>query len=98
MFEIELLVCIKMDFELNSQQRLICHKTKQTTKNKRVDTSKTLNNQKTNINPINPETARLEPYPGSWLKIRLAQTEILTHILVTRVPSGIIQWQVQMKI
>ena len=28
MFEIELLICIKMDLALNNQQWLICHKTK----------------------------------------------------------------------
>ena len=32
MFEIKLIICIKMDLELNSLQRLICHKA-QTTNN-----------------------------------------------------------------
>ena len=31
LFEIELFICIKLDLALNSLQRLICHKPKQTT-------------------------------------------------------------------
>ena len=27
LFEIEVLICVKMDFALNNLQRLICHKT-----------------------------------------------------------------------
>ena len=30
LFEIELFICIKMDLALNDQQKLICHKAKQT--------------------------------------------------------------------
>ena len=30
MFELELIICIKMDLALNNQQRLICHKTQPT--------------------------------------------------------------------
>ena len=32
LFEIEVIICIKMDWALNNLQRLICHKTQQTNK------------------------------------------------------------------
>ena len=32
LFEIELIICIKMDLDLNNLQRLICHKTQTTNK------------------------------------------------------------------
>ena len=55
LFEIEMIVCIKMDLALNNQQRLICHKNTPT-------------NERTN-QPTNEPTTKIHHWTNVFIKV-----------------------------
>ena len=90
MFEIELIICIKMDLALNNLQRLICYKTQPTnqpTNQHKVDTCKYMHKKET----ITTISAGTKGFHGQLVPTEHLLTQILelkrNHTLIKTISS-----------